>query len=81
MTYGDDEPIQVLHNRKPQWSEAVGAFVLNFNGRVTEASVKNFQLERLTSRSGASAKRTSRVDVDSGHFDENNRYHCYILLS
>merc|ERR1711998_389910 len=39
-----DEGIQVLKNRPPRWSEAVGAYVLNFNGRVTMASVKNFQL-------------------------------------
>ena len=31
-------------NKKPQWNEQVGAFVLNFGGRVTVASVKNFQL-------------------------------------
>jgi tubby-related protein 1 len=33
-----------LSNKTPKWNERVGAFVLNFNGRVTMASVKNFQL-------------------------------------
>ena len=33
-----------LVNKKPRWSDSVGAYVLNFNGRVTMASVKNFQL-------------------------------------
>jgi len=33
-----------LMNKPPRWSEHVGAYVLNFNGRVTMASVKNFQL-------------------------------------
>jgi len=33
-----------LMNKPPRWSESVGAYVLNFNGRVTMASVKNFQL-------------------------------------
>ena len=33
-----------LMNKPPAWNAAVGAYVLNFNGRVTEASVKNFQL-------------------------------------
>lgn len=33
-----------LDNKPPEWNEAVGAYVLNFNGRVTMASVKNFQL-------------------------------------
>lgn len=35
-----------LVNKRPKWSESVGAYVLNFHGRVTMASVKNFQLVR-----------------------------------
>ena len=31
-------------NKPPRWNDSVGAYVLNFNGRVTMASVKNFQL-------------------------------------
>jgi len=38
------EGMQQLMNKPPKWSEEVGAYVLNFNGRVTMASVKNFQL-------------------------------------
>ena len=34
-----------LRNRKPQWDEQQQGHVLNFAGRVTESSVKNFQLE------------------------------------
>jgi len=34
----------LLHNKPPKWNDKVAAFVLNFNGRVTQASVKNFQL-------------------------------------
>lgn len=34
----------LLHNKPPKWNDKVAAFVLNFNGRVTLASVKNFQL-------------------------------------
>lgn len=34
----------VLQNKAPKWNESVGAYVLNFNGRVKLASVKNFQL-------------------------------------
>ena len=33
-----------LINKPPNWNDTVGAYVLNFNGRVTMASVKNFQL-------------------------------------
>ena len=35
-----------LHNCPPRWNEAVSAYVLNFYGRVTQASVKNFQIVR-----------------------------------
>ena len=31
----------------PNWNDTVGAYVLNFNGRVTMASVKNFQLVQV----------------------------------
>ena len=34
----------VVHNKQPQWNEVTRSYVLNFNGRVTMASVKNFQL-------------------------------------
>ena len=31
-------------NKPPKWNEQMQAYCLNFNGRVTKASVKNFQL-------------------------------------
>ena len=31
-------------NKPPKWNEQMLAYCLNFNGRVTKASVKNFQL-------------------------------------
>lgn len=34
----------VLRNKPPKWNERLGAYCLNFGGRVTQASVKNFQL-------------------------------------
>lgn len=34
----------LYRNKPPRWEERIGAFVLNFNKRVTLASVKNFQL-------------------------------------
>ncbi|KAG2185065.1 hypothetical protein INT43_000978 [Umbelopsis isabellina] len=40
----DAENILALHNKSPQWNEETQSFVLNFNGRVTQASVKNFQI-------------------------------------
>lgn len=36
--------ILVLQNKSPQWNEDSQSYVLNFNGRVTLASVKNFQV-------------------------------------
>ncbi|KAI9100459.1 tubby protein-like protein [Phlyctochytrium arcticum] len=41
---GNDRDILTLHNKAPQWNEETQSFVLNFNGRVTHASVKNFQI-------------------------------------
>ena len=38
------EPLLEFVNKYPRWNASVGAYVLNFNGRVTMASVKNFQL-------------------------------------
>lgn len=38
------ELIDGFQNKPPKWNEQIGAFVLNFNKRVTQASVKNFQL-------------------------------------
>ena len=38
-------PIHVCTNKKPSWNKNLGAYTLNFNGRVTEASVKNFQMQ------------------------------------
>lgn len=34
----------IMFNKPPRWNEELNAYCLNFNGRVTEASVKNFQL-------------------------------------
>eukprot|EP00873_Tetraselmis_striata_P042570 jgi/Tetstr1/462834/TSEL_007784.t1 len=37
----------VLRNLKPVWDDAIKGYSLDFGGRVTESSVKNFQLARL----------------------------------
>jgi tubby-related protein 1 len=36
------EDVMFFFNKPPKWNEQVQAFVLNFNGRVDKASVKNF---------------------------------------
>ncbi|XP_031255035.1 tubby-like F-box protein 5 [Pistacia vera] len=43
LTMGTPEPL-VLKNKAPRWHEQLQCWCLNFKGRVTVASVKNFQL-------------------------------------
>lgn len=38
------DEVLVLQNKQPTWNADTGAFTLDFKGRVTQASVKNFQL-------------------------------------
>nr|XP_022288126.1 tubby-related protein 3-like isoform X5 [Crassostrea virginica] len=38
------ENILELHNKTPVWNDETQSYVLNFHGRVTQASVKNFQI-------------------------------------
>lgn len=40
----DQDGMLVLKNKAPRWHEQLQCWCLNFNGRVTVASVKNFQL-------------------------------------
>lgn len=42
------EQILVMINKPPKWNDQLGAYTLNFQGRVTCASVKNFQLVSQT---------------------------------
>lgn len=46
----DDHGLSILQNRPPWWNMELGAFVLNFGGRVSVASVKNFQLCERTNQ-------------------------------
>ncbi|KAE8660624.1 Tubby-like F-box protein 11 [Hibiscus syriacus] len=41
---GQRDGMLVLRNKAPRWHEQLHCWCLNFNGRVTVASVKNFQL-------------------------------------
>mmetsp|Transcript_32085 Transcript_32085/g.101894 ORF Transcript_32085/g.101894 Transcript_32085/m.101894 type:complete len:198 (-) Transcript_32085:248-841(-) len=45
---GSAQLIDTYNNKPPKWNDTIGAYVLNFNKRVTEASVKNFQLISTT---------------------------------
>ncbi|CBI18204.3 unnamed protein product, partial [Vitis vinifera] len=50
---GKDRPL-VLRNKPPRWHEQLQCWCLNFRGRVTVASVKNFQLIAATQPAAAS---------------------------
>lgn len=66
---GHTQDMVTMVNKPPKWNEAVKAFVLNFNGRVTMASVKNFQLvtptdhERVVLQFGRVGKDLFTMDV------------------
>ncbi|XP_023375927.1 tubby-related protein 2 [Pteropus vampyrus] len=44
LQHGANQGLILLQNKAPSWSDESGAYVLNFHGRVTRASVKNFQI-------------------------------------
>ncbi|KAL4831665.1 hypothetical protein H8958_014626 [Nasalis larvatus] len=41
---GEKQGLLLLHNKTPLWNEENGVYKLNFHGRVTQTSVKNFQI-------------------------------------
>lgn len=41
---GETANLLELHNKTPVWNDETQSYVLNFHGRVTQASVKNFQI-------------------------------------
>ncbi|CAL8305321.1 unnamed protein product [Boreogadus saida] len=41
---GNTDNLVTLVNKSPSWNEQSQSYVLNFHGRVTQASVKNFQI-------------------------------------
>ncbi|KAL1511614.1 hypothetical protein AB1Y20_006407 [Prymnesium parvum] len=65
----NDEDVQILKNKQPKWNEQVGAYVLNFNGRVTRASVKNFQLCNMALAPDTVLMQFGRVGKDSFNMD------------
>ncbi|KAI4301343.1 hypothetical protein L6164_034631 [Bauhinia variegata] len=59
------EGILVLRNKSPRWHEQLQCWCLNFNGRVTVASVKNFQLV-ASPKNGVSAQAQENVILQFG---------------
>ncbi|CAM8973641.1 unnamed protein product [Rhodiola kirilowii] len=56
----------MLKNKTPRWHEQLQCWCLNFNGRVTVASVKNFQLVAAASETGASGTQNENVILQFG---------------
>lgn len=65
----ESEVADLYQNKVPKWNDQIGAFVLNFNKRVSTASVKNFQLvnqydpDVVYLQFGRAGKETFTMDV------------------
>ena len=51
----------VLHNKSPMWNAASQVYQLDFGGRVTQESAKNFQIEYKDN----TVRRESTVEVQN----------------
>lgn len=60
-----DEEKLVLKNKSPRWHEQLQCWCLNFRGRVTVASVKNFQLV-ASDENGAAGQEHDKVILQFG---------------
>lgn len=60
-----EEGMLVLQNKSPRWHEQLQFWCLNFNGRVTVASVKNFQLV-ASPKNGVSEQAQENVILQFG---------------
>jgi tubby-related protein 1 len=63
---GQAKDLVVLHNKPPQWNEDTRSYVLNFSGRVTVASVKNFQIIHENDRKSLFLKINKEINLFSG---------------
>ncbi|KAD4584771.1 hypothetical protein E3N88_22372 [Mikania micrantha] len=57
----------ILKNKQPRWHEQLQCWCLNFKGRVTVASVKNFQLVAAIPPQAAVPPQTAQVPPQSSH--------------
>lgn len=68
----------ILKNKSPRWHEQLQCWCLNFNGRVTIASVKNFQLVASAEGGEATAEHEEVIlqfgKVDKDVFTMDYRY-------
>jgi hypothetical protein len=57
----DQQDLLVFETKKPSWNKNLGAWTLNFNGRVKKASKKNFL---ISAKEGLDSFEDLEVDVD-----------------
>lgn len=62
----ENEGLLVLRNKAPRWHEQLQCWCLNFNGRVTVASVKNFQLVASPENGAAAGQEHENVILQFG---------------
>ncbi|XVF72538.1 hypothetical protein PTKIN_Ptkin12aG0129100 [Pterospermum kingtungense] len=62
---GPKDGVLVLRNKAPRWHEQLQCWCLNFNGRVTVASVKNFQLV-ASPENGVTGQENENVIIQFG---------------
>lgn len=60
------DPPLVLSNKTPRWHEQLRCWCLNFHGRVTVASVKNFQLVSVSDCETGTEQPTERIILQFG---------------
>lgn len=65
FSFGQGEGLLVMRNKAPRWHEQLQCWCLNFNGRVTVASVKNFQLV-ASPENGAAGQEHENVILQFG---------------
>lgn len=78
----DEEEVEkerplILRNKPPRWHEQLQCWCLNFRGRVTVASVKNFQLIAATEPSSSTATNQSHPPQ---HAQSSQSDHDKIIL-
>eukprot|EP00826_Nyctotherus_ovalis_P029851 TRINITY_DN2367_c0_g4_i2.p1 TRINITY_DN2367_c0_g4~~TRINITY_DN2367_c0_g4_i2.p1 ORF type:complete len:118 (-),score=43.22 TRINITY_DN2367_c0_g4_i2:134-487(-) len=65
---GDTEGMMSLINKPPTWNNEIKAYVLDFYGRITQPSIKNFQLIN-PSNENEIVMQFGRVDDDLFNMD------------
>ena len=68
---GKTEELVLLKNKIPKWDAAYGGHVLCFHGRVTESSVKNFQLVAAEESENPNSTADDDVILQFGKVEKN----------